>query len=979
MSEPKLISPLLDNFLMGDPISEHNGIRCCPAMDKKTEHKYIVKIISLPSSETQLNALLLTGALKDDADARNYFEGRTRELTREIDILQQLSRQEGFLPYDGYQVAADEEAVGFDVYILSKYKRSLERQFTKKPVTHLEALNLGLDMCAALTACRRSGYLFINLKPNNIYVTENGEYKISDFGFVSLKSLKYATIPEHYIGSYTPPELQDAFCTLNDTIDVYALGMILYRIYNGGILPEITEDPLAAPAYADDEMSEIILKACAKAPEDRWQDPAQMGQMLVNYMQKNGASNEPIVLPVEPEPEPEPVLPESEADTEEAEGSTEPEAAAQELPSSEEAANEAEDIPDEACTLQDGGDAQEAVAETDLEDTVTSEEDDDDAQMAEEVSYDELTDEVSQILSQADALASMEVPEPVVAPEPIEVTLPATEEAAAEPENEFDVEEEDPEEESEEDLIEDVYEDDYEDEAEDSPAPRSHWLRNTLLILAGLILIAGGILFYQFFVLKTVDDLQVTGSKNTLTVSVSSNADDSLLSISCTDLYGKTVIVPVVDGTAEFSGLLANAQYTIDVNVNGLHTLRGETSATYFTPAETTIVQYSVVTGTVPGTAILSFTVSGPDSENWSFTYGTTANNRKTVTFAGHTVTLTDLEESKVYTGILEPEKDLFIAQNPEINFAATEIIQATDLMITSCADGKLTAKWSVPESVEVEGWNVRCYNGSDYDQTVNTTDTYAEFTGLDHTDSFTVEVTAVGQSFVQTASVGENSVTVKSLSADTSTVGMIALQWEASKIPEGGWIVSYTVNGSEAVMSTTSTENSVLINPAIPGAEYTFTVRAADSTPTVCETCTAQTADAEDFSVNYAGNVVTKDNLRFNLCRRPQNSSWSHLDLDANDYSSVFSVGESVGYVVFLNRRYDVSYEIITTAFVIQDENGQIVSISSTEQTWTNMWYKNYCELNVPSIPNAAGNYTISVYFNGQFAVKQAFTVVEP
>ena len=62
MSEPKLISPLLDNFLMGDPISEHNGIRCCPAMDQETEKKYIVKIISLPSSETQLNALLLTGA-----------------------------------------------------------------------------------------------------------------------------------------------------------------------------------------------------------------------------------------------------------------------------------------------------------------------------------------------------------------------------------------------------------------------------------------------------------------------------------------------------------------------------------------------------------------------------------------------------------------------------------------------------------------------------------------------------------------------------------------------------------------------------------------------------------------------------------------------------------------------------------------------------------------------------------------------------
>ena len=974
MSEPKLISPLLDNFLMGDPISEHNGIRCCPAMDQETEKKYIVKIISLPSSETQLNALLLTGALKDEEDARNYFEGRARDVIQEIEVLQQLSRQEGFLCVDGYQSVPKEDAVGFDIYILSGYKRSLERQFTKKAVTHLDALNLGLDMCSALTACRRNGYLFVNLKPNNIYVTENGDYKISDLGFISLRSLKYATIPEHFISDYTPAELTDDFCTLNETVDVYSLGMILYRIYNGGSLPDASMDTLPAPAYADPEISEIILKACSKNPDERWQDPAQMGQMLINYMQKNGASNEPIVPPFVPEEE----IPPQETDidpTEDDESGAEVQTDAAENVQSDEF-NACDTDPDTPAEdpVQEPTETLEVSETSDCEEagTIESYEIADD----EEFSYDDLTDEVSQMLSQADELASMEVPEPVIAPDPVDVSLPVVEEefeTEAEEDDENGVESK-PEDDMNEEYIDEEYEDDFDYE----PAPRSHWLRNTLLILAGLILIAGGILFYQFFFMKTIDDLQVTGSKNTLTVSVVTEADESLLNISCTDLYGKTVIVPVVNGTAEFSGLLANAQYAIDVDIKGFHALRGETSTTYFTPTETTIVQYNVVTGTIPGTAILSFTVNGPDSENWRFTYGTSANNQKTVDFAGHTVTLTDLQEGKIYTGILEPEKDLFIAQIPEINFTATDVIQATDLMITSCADGKLTAKWSVPETVEVEGWNVRCYNGEDYDQTLKATGTSVEFTGLDHTDSFTVEVTAVGQSFTQTASVGANSVTVHDLIADTSTTGVIALQWEASKIPESGWIVSYSVNGSETVMSITSTENRVLIKPAIPGTEYTFTVRAADSTPTVCEPCKVETAAPEDFSVNYAGNIVTKDNLRFNLCRRPQAGSWSHMDLSDDDYTTTFSIGENVGYVVFLNRRYDVSYEIITTAFVIQDENGEIVSITSSEQTWTGMWYKNYCELNVPTIPNTAGNYTISVYFNGQFVVKQAFTVVE-
>ena len=349
-----------------------------------------------------------------------------------------------------------------------------------------------------------------------------------------------------------------------------------------------------------------------------------------------------------------------------------------------------------------------------------------------------------------------------------------------------------------------------------------------------------------------------------------------------------------------------------------------------------------------------------------------------TVSFTGHTVTISDLEENKVYTGILEPQTDLFIAQPPEITFTASQIIQATNLMITSCADGKLTAKWSVSDSAQVDGWNVRCYNGSDYDQTVQTTDTTVEFTGLDHTDSFTVEVSAIGQSFIQTATVGENSVTVENMVTDTSTAGQIALQWDASQIPEGGWIISYTMNGSDKVMSTTSTENRAVIKPAVPGTNYLLTVRAADASPTVCEPCAVATPEAEDFMVNYAGNVVTKDNLRFYLCKRT-GTNWSHIDLSESDYTTTFRPGENAGYVVYLNRQYDISYETITVAFVFRDQNDQIVSISSTERAWTNMWYKNYCELNIPSLPDAPGTYTVSVYFNGQFAVKQALTIAEP
>ena len=74
MSEEKLISPLLDGFVMGDAISEHDGIRCYPAMRENSDEKYIVKVISIPASQKRLDALLLTGAFQDAAGATEYFK-----------------------------------------------------------------------------------------------------------------------------------------------------------------------------------------------------------------------------------------------------------------------------------------------------------------------------------------------------------------------------------------------------------------------------------------------------------------------------------------------------------------------------------------------------------------------------------------------------------------------------------------------------------------------------------------------------------------------------------------------------------------------------------------------------------------------------------------------------------------------------------------------------------------------------------------
>ena len=161
----------------------------------------------------------------------------------------------------------------------------------------MDVLNIGLDLCAALTACRQAGYIYANLKPGNIFC-RNQHYMIGDLGFIPLSQLQSCTLPNQYKSSYTPPELMGAPCAVSDTADVYALGMILYQAYNGGVLPgndAVFGRLLLPPKYADYEIAEIILRACAPDPTIRWRDPMQMGRVLTRYMQRNGVRDTPVI------------------------------------------------------------------------------------------------------------------------------------------------------------------------------------------------------------------------------------------------------------------------------------------------------------------------------------------------------------------------------------------------------------------------------------------------------------------------------------------------------------------------------------------------------------------------------------------------------------------------------------------------------------------------------------------------------------
>lgn len=1022
MSDPKLVSPLLDGFIMGQPMSDHHGVRCCPAIREETDERYIVKIISIPASQVQLDALLLSGAYADKAEALAYFKDLSEGVIGEADILKRFSRLEGFIPYSGTQIVQMNEGVGYDVYLLSPYKRTLEKQMRVDPLTHLAAVNLGLDMCAALSACRRAGYLYVDLKPGNVFITENQGYRIGDLGFLPLSSMKYASLPEKYRSSYTAPEITDAMSSLNDTLDIYALGLTLYQVYNNGQLPfegTAPAEPLPPPLYADYEMAEIILKACAPDPKDRWQDPAQMGQELVNYMQRNSINDTPIIpQPVELEEE---ITEEPEEFLSEDENEAQLEELLSQLPEEE----CPEELSEENAPVESENASEDTAENTDEE----SEPDETDLSFMEDEHSDEtlptqesaaelddasVTEEVAEMLAQADELISHELPEPVVAPDPIDVPIPPPilpeaelEEEPTEPDTEpaspvsaeeieesaepatpdhtEEIEEsipDAPEEdathsapEPEEELPQENAQDEDDDDDEIVPAPPRKkkaglWIS---LIMAAVLLAAaafGGWYFYQNFFLQTIDALSIQGSADQITVSITTEIDESLLTVVCTDTYGNTLKSGVQNGQALFTDLNPNTQYKIQIVISGMHKLLGNTSSSYTTPDQTEVLNFTAVSGPEDGSVILSFSVNGPDSDGWSVEYGADGIGPQIRDFTGHTVTITGLTVGANYTFRLVPKDGIHLTGEYELSYTAQKIVFAQNLTITACGGGSLTAVWTAPEDVTGQTWSVRCFNDSGFDQTITTAETTAVFTGLDHSTGYTVQVIAIGMTQNVSASVTADPITVTGFTTDTSVPRVINLAWTFDGAAPTGWILVYSINGGAPV--TVECSSNAAAVPLFPGCHYDFELKPAQDITFYCEPYSYEAPAA----VPFTGYDVTAADMTFSMCLTPNKDKWDRYDLKDSDYTTTFTTGQKASFLVQMAKQYWVSDDEIVTTFVIRDANNHLVSTENTSSPWRKMWYKRYCELDIPTLPQTAGTYTIDIYFNDMFVTSQTFTI---
>lgn len=1032
LSELRPVTPLLSEHIMGEAISDHHGVRCCPALHTQTEEKYIVKIVSVPASKGQLDALLLSGAYASAEEARLYFHTLAQETVAEAELLQKLSRLEGFYAHEGWQIQEMEDGSGYEVWLLSRYGNTLERMTRRGCLTHLQAVNLGLDLCAALSVSRRNGWLYVDLKPENIFESPRG-YLIGDLGFISLKSLKYASLPEKYRSAYTAPEVADAFATLSPTMDIYAAGLVLYGVFNEGLLPQPGQTP-DAPVHADGDMAQIILKACDPDPAQRWQDPQEMGQALALYLQSHSVNDTPIVPMPEPEPEPEPEpVPEPEKEEEcetvpvelasensedtdlntslvEDDGAVEQD---DEIPSElneeveEECDNSSEtdtevgrecdqsaetDEVVEGTAISEDSEPdteqpEKSVADTEAPQQSSAEEDlpeeepeqfvidgfliDDalqDADAVAQLSDDVISDEVSQMLAQADELLAHKTPDPVVAPEAIEVPMPEPIQPEPEPEPEPEAEPEEPT--DEEDPAQDAPEEEpTPEEPEEIYVPYVRKSRRKVnlvavigvlaLILVLLIAGVGGKYYYDNIYLQSVSNITLEGAEDRLTVTLDTAIDNSLLTVTCTDTYGNRLTKAVVNNQAQFTGLSSGTAYRIQVVISGRHQLTGMTTTTYTTDTQTVIVGLSAVAGDTDGSVRLNFSVQGPDSEaGWLVKYSAPGMDELSAACSGHSVLIAGLEVGKTYTFRLEPMEELYLTGETEIAFTAAAVVLPQNLTIRGFENGALIADWGIADGLSAGSWTVRCYNSDGYDMTYTVTEPRIAIEGLDISKGYTLDVRAEGMTVGNYVSISAGSVTFKELLVDNTDPTKLVISWPyEGTAPDGGWTLVYTIDDAAPVEVFCEKSTCTLELP-VPGATYRFQVVLPEEI--------SHFGGTGEYTVADAPVHPDADRFTMGLFAWPELDTWTPGELRPEDMTETFAPGQKAGLLLRVEQLPEELAQTAVVTWILRTSEGKFLQILQSEVAWKDAWVENACALALPELPGALGEYTLELLLDG-------------
>ena len=279
-----------------------------------TTYRSALKIITVPQDENDIKSRMSEGS--DLASVSAYYEGILREIVNENEIMAQLKGNSNIVSYEDHQIIPHDDGIGYDILIRMELLTPLLDRMVERRLDEREVVKLGIDMCKALETCHRKNIIHRDIKPQNIFISDNGDFKLGDFGIARTMEKTTGGMSKKGTYKYMAPEVFRGE-HYDSTVDIYSLGIVLYSLLNGNrgpflpapparVTPNDEEtarmrrfrgEPLPPPRDAGPMLAYIIQKASAADPRMRYQTAEQMRRDLENYQANYNMQAAPAFVP----------------------------------------------------------------------------------------------------------------------------------------------------------------------------------------------------------------------------------------------------------------------------------------------------------------------------------------------------------------------------------------------------------------------------------------------------------------------------------------------------------------------------------------------------------------------------------------------------------------------------------------------------------------------------------------------------------
>ena len=259
--------------------------------------KAALKLIRIPKSVSEIKEALSEGM--DEKTVTSYFEDIVQQFVKEIAIMTDLKSHLNIVSCEDYEVREHEGTIGWDILIRMELLTPMQEYMQAHTMTEEVVRKLAVDMCEALVFIQKKGLIHRDIKPGNIFVDSMGQFKLGDFGVARTAEKTMGGMSKQGTENYMAPEVYFVR-PYGASVDIYSLGIVLYRLMNNNRLPFYPPAPafiklsdrenalklrmegeqLPPPCNGSEEFVSIILKACEVDPKKRYRTAGEMLAVL---------------------------------------------------------------------------------------------------------------------------------------------------------------------------------------------------------------------------------------------------------------------------------------------------------------------------------------------------------------------------------------------------------------------------------------------------------------------------------------------------------------------------------------------------------------------------------------------------------------------------------------------------------------------------------------------------------------------------